>query len=176
MSLVAQIFTQRREVLDEGGGGVSDVPIAARLWSTKSVNSFPLDMLFRRSWLYDSGEPTNNDSSTTVATMWVKCKQVLVSVCVCATTLQAGKPRIVGSAPNTRNKFFLLCKASKALLWSTLLPIQRFIWFLLRVRAECLEADHAPPSWAEFKNTWIYSSTVMELCLNKHEGQFDLSF
>jgi hypothetical protein len=86
MSLVAQIFTQWREVLDEGGGGVSDVPIAVRLWSTKSVNSFPLDVLFRRSWLYDSGEPTNNDSSTTVVTMRVKCKQDLVSVCVCATS------------------------------------------------------------------------------------------
>ena len=31
----------------------------------------------------------------------------------------------------------------------------------LRVRAGCREADHSPPSRAEVKNAWKYSSTVI---------------
>jgi len=72
---------------------------------------------------------------------------------------RTGFTRIVGSAPGTRNKSCLVCRSSKALLWSTQLPIQRFSCSFLRFRAGCREAYHSPPSRAEVKNAWIYSST-----------------
>jgi hypothetical protein len=58
------------------------------------------------------------------------------------------------------NSFFFFSTASRPILGPTQPPIQRVQGALsLGVKRLGREADHSPPSSAEVKNAWIYTST-----------------
>jgi hypothetical protein len=109
------------------------------------------------SWWWANSRPKHVEINKYTKNKYIKnklCTDLALFTCTRFT-------RIVGSAPGTRNKSCLVCRASRALLWSTQLPIQRFSCSLLRFRVRCLETDHSPLSRAEVKNAWKYSSTVI---------------
>jgi hypothetical protein len=57
-------------------------------------------------------------------------------------------------------ELFLFATASRPELGPTQPPIQRIPWALsLGVKRPRREADHSPPSSAEVKNAWSYTST-----------------
>jgi hypothetical protein len=74
---------------------------------------------------------------------------------------------------------FYLCTASRTALGPTQPPI---LWvpgaLSLGVKRPGREADHSPPSSAEVKNAWSYTSTppyvFMAWCLVKHRDNFTL--
>ena len=81
--------------------------------------------------------------------------QTRVGVGVClgdiATRVLAGRPRIVGSAPGTRNKYFLDCKASiQPHIHRFYLAVSCGLEQTVRV------ADQSPPSRAEVNSSWHY--------------------
>jgi hypothetical protein len=72
--------------------------------------------------------------------------------------LQDGQPRGPSLGPVRDRNFHFL--SSKPALWSTQPPIQRVPGALSpEVRQPGYEADHSPPSSAEVKKTWLYTST-----------------
>jgi hypothetical protein len=73
-------------------------------------------------------------------------------------------------------RIFLFTTASRTALVPTQPPIQRVPGFLsLRVKRPGCEADHSPPSSAEIKNAWSYTSipqyTFMAWYSVKAQGQ-----
>jgi hypothetical protein len=75
---------------------------------------------------------------------------------------------------------FLFTTASRTALGPTQPPIQWVPGFLsLGVKRPGREADHSPPSSADVKNAWSYTSTpqyvFMAWCLVKH-GDFTFTF
>jgi hypothetical protein len=89
--------------------------------------------------------------------------------------LRAGRPRGRSSSPGTA-KIFLLSTASRPVLG----PIQPIQWVpgahSPGLKRPGLEADYSPPTSAEVKNMWIYTSTppyaFMAQCLVKHRDNF----
>jgi hypothetical protein len=78
--------------------------------------------------------------------------------------LRAGRPRGRSSSPS-RRKIFLFLTLFVPVLGPTQTPIQWVLRALsLGVKRQEHEADHPPPTSAEVKNTWIYTST--SLCLH----------
>jgi hypothetical protein len=76
---------------------------------------------------------------------------------------------------------FLLNTASRTVLGPSQPPIQWLPGALsLGLKQPGREADHSPPSSAEVKNAWSYSSTpqydFMAWCLVKHRGNFTLLY
>jgi hypothetical protein len=76
---------------------------------------------------------------------------------------------------------FLFTIASRTALGPTQHPIQGVPRALsLGVKRPGREADHSPPSSAEVKNTWSYTSTptyvFMAWCLAKHRDNFTLPY
>jgi hypothetical protein len=72
---------------------------------------------------------------------------------------------------------FLFTTASRTALGPTQPPIQSVPWvFSVRVKRPGREADHSPPSSAEVKNAWSYTSTPQYVfvawCLVKHRDNF----
>jgi hypothetical protein len=72
---------------------------------------------------------------------------------------------------------FLFVTASRPVLVPIQPPIQRVPGALsLWVKKPEREADHSPPSSAEVKNTWSYTSTppyaFTDWCLVKHRNNF----
>jgi hypothetical protein len=72
---------------------------------------------------------------------------------------------------------FLFTTASRTILGPTQLPIQLVSGALsLGVKGPEREADHSPPSSAEVKNTWNYTSTpqcvFLAWCLVRHRDNF----
>jgi hypothetical protein len=73
--------------------------------------------------------------------------------------LRAGRPKGRSSIPD-RGKIFLLSTSSRPVLGFTQPPIQWVLGALSPVvKRPGREADHSPPTSAEVKNTWIYTST-----------------
>jgi hypothetical protein len=68
--------------------------------------------------------------------------------------LRAGRRRGRSSSPS-RVKNFLFSTSSRPALGSTKLPLQ----WIPGVKRTRREADHLPPTSAEVKKTWIYTST-----------------
>jgi hypothetical protein len=68
--------------------------------------------------------------------------------------LLAGRPRGRSSSPG-RGKNFLISTSSRPVLGPTEPPIQ----WVPRVMRPGREADHSPPTSAEVKKTWLYTST-----------------
>jgi hypothetical protein len=63
-----------------------------------------------------------------------------------------------------RNKILLLPSLSRPVLWATQLHIQWVSGALSpEVKPSGREADHSAPTSAEVKNTWVYTSTKMDL-------------
>jgi hypothetical protein len=84
---------------------------------------------------------TNRDSSVSIATR-----------------LRTGRP---GFDSRQRLAIFLLTTASRPVLEPTQPPIQWVPWALsLGVKRLGREADNLPPSSAEVKNAWSYTSTL----------------
>jgi hypothetical protein len=76
---------------------------------------------------------------------------------------------------------FLFTAASRTALGSTQPPLQWVAGALsLEVNWPGREADHSPPSSAEVKNAWSYTSTpqyaFMAWCLVKHRDNFTFTF
>jgi hypothetical protein len=76
---------------------------------------------------------------------------------------------------------FLFTTASRTALWLTQPHIQWVTGAVsLRVKRPGRKADHSPPSSAEVKNAWSYTSTpqyvFMEWCLVKHRDNFTFTF
>jgi hypothetical protein len=73
------------------------------------------------------------------------------------------REEVVGGWRRLRNEelgIFLFTTASRTALGSTQPPIQRLPGaFSLGVKQPGREADHSPPSSAEIKNEWSYTST-----------------
>jgi hypothetical protein len=87
-----------------------------------------------------------------------------------------------GSIPGSvTDVIFLFATALKSVLGPTQPPIQ-WVPGVVSPGVKRLEhgADHSPPSSAEVKNTWHYTSTphyvFMEWCLVKHRDNFTFSF
>jgi hypothetical protein len=73
--------------------------------------------------------------------------------------LRAGRPRDRSSSPG-RDKNFLFSKSSRPALVSTQPPIQWVPGALSSgIKLPGREADHSPPTSAEVKKMWIYTST-----------------
>jgi hypothetical protein len=76
---------------------------------------------------------------------------------------------------------FLFTTGSRTVVGTTQPPIQ---WvpgaLFLEVKRPRREADHSPPSSAEVKNAWSYTSTpqyvFMAWCLAKHRDNFTFNF
>jgi hypothetical protein len=78
-------------------------------------------------------------------------------------------------------EIFLFITASRTALGPTQPPIQWVPGALsLGVKRPGREADHSPPSSAEVKNAWSYTSTpkyvFMAWCLVKHRDNFTFTF
>jgi hypothetical protein len=76
---------------------------------------------------------------------------------------------------------FLFTTASRTALGPTQPPIQWIPGALsLGIKRPGREADHSPPSSAEVKNAWSYTSTprnvFMAWCLVKHRGKFTFTY
>jgi hypothetical protein len=74
--------------------------------------------------------------------------------------LRAGRPNGKSSRPG-RGKTFLLSTSSRPVLGPTQLPIQ----WVPEVKRLGRESNHSPPSSADVKNTWIYTSTPLYVFL-----------
>jgi hypothetical protein len=73
--------------------------------------------------------------------------------------LWAARPRGRSSSPD-RVKNFLFSTSSRPALWFTQLTIQWVSGALYSgVKRPGREADHSPPTSAEVKKTWVYTST-----------------
>jgi hypothetical protein len=86
---------------------------------------------------------------------------------------------IGGSSPAKGWKIFTTPPRPDRLWGATQPPIHWIPWFRsLGVKRPGREADHLPPSSAEFKNTWSYTSTTqntfMAWCSVKAQGQICL--
>jgi hypothetical protein len=75
--------------------------------------------------------------------------------------LQTGWPTVQSSSPS-REKTFFLSMSSRPVLGPIMPPIQWVLEALSPgVKHLGCEADHSPPTSAEVKNTWIYTSTPL---------------
>jgi hypothetical protein len=78
-------------------------------------------------------------------------------------------------------EIFLFSTASRTALGPTQPPLQWVAGALsLGVKRPGRETDHSPPSTAEVKNAWSYTSApqyvFMAWCLVKHRGNFTFTF
>jgi hypothetical protein len=84
----------------------------------------------------------------------------------------ARRPFIRSSIPSRLQEIFLFCTASRPDLVST----QLYIQWILGAISFGREADHSPPSSAEARNEWSYTSTpsyiFMTWCLIKQRNNF----
>lgn len=92
---------------------------------------------------------------------------------VCIVTGQTRQPCGLGSLPDRGKKFFFLLQISTPAL-ATIWPLtQSVLWaLLLGTEWPQLEADHSLSFSVERKNVWIYTSSFMYLCVQKHGKNF----
>jgi hypothetical protein len=88
---------------------------------------------------------------------------------------------VLGFDSRRRLGIFLFTTASRTALGPTQPPLQWVPGALsLGVKRPEREGDHSPPSSAEVKNSWSYTSTpqyvFMEWCLVKHMDNFTLPY
>jgi hypothetical protein len=85
---------------------------------------------------------------------WLKRHRICILLYWCSDWPRAGRPRVRSSSPG-RVKNFHFSISSRPALGSTQRPIQ----WVLGVKRPGREADHSPPTSAEVKKMWIYTST-----------------
>jgi hypothetical protein len=98
--------------------------------------------------------------NTSIYTFNIISKSVLlILICNVNIMLRAGRPRGWSSSPG-REKNILFSKSSRPALRSTQTPIQWVPGALSPgVKRQGREVDHSPPTSAEVKKMWIYTST-----------------